>query len=348
MKILAVGDAHFRLQLPYAQVVSDGRRSEWEAVKEKIHEIARGVDVVVLLGDNLNSRHNHSSVNREFIDFLKGFGDKSVHIIAGNHERFGKETALDFLEKIRYPKWHVYTGVPDRAIYLNDKVRATFLPYLSPVLLGATSNEEATEKVMALLPEAEVLFHHHAVAGSVWSSSSSEHLSEIVLPRDGLEQKYKWVLGGHIHEPQRLTQKIWVCGNIFPSEIGEHTKSVWVLDTDTGEVEDIELPVRGIHGIEWKGDEFLAHLPNSAIVKCTVTQRGTDMAIVERALKRFDGKVIVEKYPNQRERVSVDESKGLDLSMGSLLRLYSEARKVPLEQLTAGVALLDQNEISRT
>ena len=90
MKICIVGDQHFRYQLPYASSFKDGRRAEWEGVKEEIYKTADKCDAVVLLGDNLNTRHNHSSVNREFVDFLVrlGLGNKPVYIISGNHETF--------------------------------------------------------------------------------------------------------------------------------------------------------------------------------------------------------------------------------------------------------------------
>ena len=75
MRICIIGDQHFRFQLPYAAAFKDDRRGEWEAVKKTITDAAEYCDGVVFLGDNLNSRHNHSSVNREFVEFV-------------NHENF--------------------------------------------------------------------------------------------------------------------------------------------------------------------------------------------------------------------------------------------------------------------
>ena len=59
MKILVIGDAHFRYELPYASAFEDGRRKEWEEVKKTIHTTAEGCDVIVFLGDNLNLKQKY-------------------------------------------------------------------------------------------------------------------------------------------------------------------------------------------------------------------------------------------------------------------------------------------------
>ena len=109
MKICIVGDPHFRFQLPYSTALEDGRRSEWEAVKDKIVETAEKCDAVILMGDCFNSKHNHSTVNTEFVNFLHRFGNKEIYILAGNHERYGHQTGLDFIKEMKNPLWHVFT-----------------------------------------------------------------------------------------------------------------------------------------------------------------------------------------------------------------------------------------------
>lgn len=343
MKILIIGDQHFRLQLPYSAAFEDGRRSEWEAVKERIHENAKSCDVVVLLGDNLNTRNNHSSVNREFVEFLKGFGDKSIHVIAGNHERFGAETAIDFLERLHYPKWHIHTGVPEMNYLFSDTLSATFLPFVTPGVLGVESIEEANQKIVDALPEADILFHHHVPKGAlIFGNELSEQMNEIVLNTDLLEKKFKWIIGGHIHAPQQVSDQTYVTGSIFTHEIGEHYKNVWILDTNAKTMTPVDLPVRGIYAATWKGDEHsMAHIPNGSIVKCTVTDRSVDIDVVKKALQRFDASVIVTQYPNERTKVNVENSGALDLSVDNLLKVYAEAKDVSYQDLRDAMAMLD-------
>lgn len=339
MRICIVGDLHFRLQLPYSAAVSDGRRREWEEVKSKIHETAKGCDATVLLGDVFNTRHNHSSVNRELVEFLNGFGDQHVYIIAGNHERYGGETALDFLQKVNKGNWHVFTNIGEAWINTIEGVKAVFLPYLTPGLLGVNTPQEATNAVLDKLPAGYVLFHHHAVAGTALAGSTTDHLNEIVLPREKIEEKYSFVFGGHIHHAQRLSEKTYVTGNVLPQESGDHDKYIHVLDTVAGNVSQIALPVRGIYTINWDGD--MSHIPDHSIVKCIVTQKGTDIDTVKKALVRFDASIIVEQYPSERAKVSLDSTGGLDLSIDNLLSVYCKSRDILHVDIKDAMALLN-------
>lgn len=337
-KLLLCGDLHFRAVLPYAAAFEDGRQGEWEEVKKTLHTVASRCDTVVLMGDNLNLRNNLSSVLKEFVVFLKGFGDKPIHIIVGNHERGGATTALDFLDKVEHPNWHVYADITDVVV---DGQKVTFLPYMTPGLLGVASVEEATPKIVERLSGGDVLLHHHVVAGTEWSGATSEHLNEAVLPRDVVESKYRWIAGGHVHEFQFLSEKTMVTGCTPTQEVGEHHKAAWILDTDKG-FEEIPLPVRGIYAVTWKGDEFMAHIPNHSIVKCVVKDRGTDLDLVKKALSRFDAHIIVEQYPNERTKVGLDSTGALDLSVDNLLMVYSTARDVSYNDLQDAMKLLTQ------
>ncbi len=347
MRICIVGDQHFRYQLPYSNALSDGRITEWGEVLKKIHETAKTCDAVVLMGDNFNSRHNHSSVNRAFIDFLNGFGEKDVFIISGNHERFGTETAIDFLKELDMPNWHVFTSFGQYKF--KDKY-FSFLPYMTPGSLGVGDLEASEEKVMDNIYGGDILFHHHVVTGTQIAGTTSEHLNEIVLHREGLEAKYKWVIGGHVHQAQRLSPKTYVVGNIFTHEVGEHGKSIFVLDTEKeGELEEVVLPVRGIYKIELNrtpADQALASIPNDSIVKCIVTDKQLDVERIREALERFDASIIVEQYPNERERIELSDRSALDLSINSLLHVYSDAKGVSYNDLIEALELVNSDDHS--
>ena len=347
MRILVVGDQHFRFQLPYASAVKDGRKAEWEAVKQEIWALAGGCESVVLLGDNFNSRHNHSSVNREFVEFLKGFGSKHVYIIAGNHERYGKETALDFLQKAQLPGVHIYTEpTHDNIIGITGTMTATFIPFQTAGTMDTQTNEDALAKILRNLEQRDVIFMHHTLSGATWPGGGAQYLvNEIVMPTEELEKKYKWVISGHIHKPQQLSPKTFHVGNIFTTEIGEHEKFVWTLDTEKG-MEKHRLPVRGIYRV-MVGEKQFATIPDHSIVKAIVTDRMMNIDTVREELKRFDASIIVEQYPNERTKVSIDEAKGLDLSLDNLLKVYSETRGVSYPDLKYAFDLLESHENTR-
>lgn len=344
MKILIVGDQHFRYQLPYASALPDGRKGEWNAVKQAIVDAGEECQAIILMGDNFNSKHNHSAVNAEFMQFLQSFGDRHIYMIAGNHERFGTETAIDFIKEMNHPKWHVYTE-PTLEVIAGSATTVQFIPYMTPGSIDTINVEDATKKVMGMISPAHYCFHHHIVESTEWGSGDSSIVNEIVLPKE-IEEKYDLVFGGHIHQPSKVTDKVYVTGNIFTNEVGEHSKSVFVLDTVTNTVEDIPLPVRGIYKVDITSSQLNipAEIPNNSIVKVTVLDRtlqGAGVEALRAQCERFDACVLVEQYSKKRTKVKLQDAGGLDLSIDSLLKVYSEVKKVPLTDLTAAMALLD-------
>lgn len=341
MKLLLVGDPHFRYQLPYAQALEDGRKGEWNAVKEMIHTEAEKCDAVILFGDNFNSKHNHSSVNTEFVEFLNKFGTKDVYMIAGNHERFGHETALDFIKAMDVPNWHVYTEPTHIQVASGESFQ--FLPYMTPGTVQASNNEEARDTVMSLLKPAHYLFHHHIVESTKWEGGDSSIVNELVLPAT-VEENYNMVFGGHIHQASRVTDKTWVVGNIFTNELGEHEKFIFTLDTTTNTVEQKKLPCRPIYKVEVKQGVSYADIPTYAIVKATVHDPffvGQRAHISGVLFAHVDAFVLVEQFSKQRKRVDLATTGALDLSIDNLLKIYCDQRKVSFPDIRTAFDLLE-------
>lgn len=332
MKILVVGDQHFRYELPYSAAFPDGRKSEWEEVKKTIVTTASECDAVVLMGDNLNSRHNHSAVIGEFVDFLKAFGSKEVHILSGNHERYGENTALDFLQKLNMPNWRVYTRVTNN-IRIGD-LEATFIPYTTYNDLGVSNKEEAERVILSKLPKANIAFVHHAISGT----KDTEFFNEVVLSQEELEGKFGMTFGGHVHKSQRLSDKVVVTGNIFTQEVGEYVKSVFVWESKLGAVAEVMLPVRGIYKA-MIGQQYLDSIPAHSLVKAVVTDPMTSIETLKEELKKFDASIIVEQYPDKRVKTHY-ESGVLDLSVENMLKVFAEQKKIPINDLMDGYNLI--------
>lgn len=333
MKILICGDQHFRGELPYASLFEDGRKGEWEAVKQAILDQSRMCDAVVLMGDNLNARNNTSIVLKEFVEFLKAFGEKEVYILAGNHERSGHSTALDFLQKLDHPNWHVYTEVT-QGVKIGDTT-ATFIPFVTPALLNVPTKQEADALILSGLVPNRVAFCHHAVMGA---KSTEFFEGEIVLDRNRMETLFSQVFYGHIHKAEKLSYKIQGTGSIFTHEVGEAGKSVWVYDTESQATEEVKLPVRGIYKHIWE-DEFELLAPKDSIIKCYVTSRGTNIDVVKKFLEHFDASVVIEQYPSERVKAHIEDG-GLDLGVENLLKMYGEAKGLDYADLQEGYELI--------
>jgi hypothetical protein len=61
--------------------------------------------------------------------------------------------------------------------------------------------------------------------------------------------------------------------------------------------------------------------------------------LVKKTLERFDASIVIEHYPNEREKVHF-ETGALDVSIEGLLKMYSEARSLSYDDLKEGFELI--------
>ena len=336
MKILIIGDQHHRSELPYSSLIEDGRVSEWKYAKEFMYEQSVGCDAVVLLGDNLNSRNNSSSVLNDFVEFLKGFNGVPIHCISGNHERSGNTTAIDFLGKLNIPNISIYTEPTNATI---GDLKVSFLPYMTPGSLGVSTLEEATNKVVDSVNDGYALFHHHIMEGTKLAGADLSEMNEIVLPTAKLEKKFDLIIGGHIHKSDFLTDKSLITGSVITQEIGEHEKFIFMLDTRVGTPQAIKLPLRGIYKVIWEELPVNHKIPSNSIVKIYVQSRDTDIERVKQFSKLFDASMIIEQYPNDREKVNIEET-SIDTNIESLICVYAKAKNIDEKDLLDGLNLI--------
>lgn len=349
-RILVIGDPHFRFELPYASAIEDGRRGEWDEVLRAIQEKAKECDAVVLLGDNLNTRHNHSSVIKDFVSFLEGLGDKEVHIIAGNHERYGKNTAIDFLQEMTQKTgWHIYTNEVSNTTVAG--VKTTVVPFLTPGIVGAKDLEEAHHVVSAHMEPGKLCFLHHGISGASVKGHMVDTFREIIFSADELAAKYSLSIAGHIHErqwvaPKAYPNKLLHLGSMFTSEVGEHKKymAVVTVEDDTVETEFCELPVRGIYGLNIREGEAVDNIPDHSIVKAVILDEGL-RPLKDHIRARFsnaDGVILIEQYSKERKKVSVEDGAKLSFTIPELIELYATSRNVSAAQLIRALTMIDE------
>lgn len=341
-KILIIGDIHMRQDIPFSASIEDGRSGEWEKVKKFLHLKAEDCDAVVLLGDVLNSKHNHSSVNAELVTFLHGFGKKEIHIIAGNHERYGKNTALDYIKKMYIPNWNVY--VEPCSAYIAGQ-ECLMVPFMTPGSMGVATREEAVEKIFSrgyFPAKVNLIFAHHAID----ESSVAKYLTEIVLPKKELEKRADHTFFGHIHKPEEISDKIHGTGSVFTQEVGEEEKFVWTIED--GVIEGEKVPCRGIYKVEFnkvdKGEDLstypLLDIPKDSIVRATILSKDADVDTIKKWGSRFDGFSLVMDIKGERRKLQFDEKAVFDTSVESLLEIYAKEKKISLPLLQEGYNLI--------
>lgn len=346
MKILIIGDAHFKTELPYASLFEDGRKNEWNEMISFIFGKAKDCDEVVLMGDNFNTRHNHSGVIKDFVSFLNGFGKKNIHILRGNHETYGLSSALDFIKEIGKENWNVYLTKETQKI---GDVNITFLPFMTPAMLDSKDSSEASKKLMDELENGDILFAHHGITGASVHGNLVDLFNEVILDKSIIEKKFKKIFAGHIHNSQILSKKTIMTGSIFTSEMGEHEKSIWILDTNNMEVEEYKLPVRGIYKVDnfTKAMSMPKEIPEHSIVKIIITDSAlieiderSKLALREMLFSKYDAHIVVEE--RKRERRKVDTGKvGIDLSIDNLIKVFAKSKGIRYTDIQEGLKIIN-------
>jgi len=337
MKLCIIGDPHFKSEYPYSELIKDGRKEERFNVESEIYKASQDCDSIILLGDSLDKRHNHSTVIKEFIEFLDGFGDKDVYILSGNHETYeGNKTAIDFLKGVRR-NWIVIT--PTDGVFYDKQTKLGFVPYFTNAALGVSTKEEASENLMKMIEEHsyDAIFAHHMIS----ETFNTDGVNEIVLDKNRLEAVSKLVVAGHIHSP-RVHGRTLLTGSIFSHETGDHTKSVWSIDTEEGTFTEIPLPIRPIFKATNPTTEELDLLPERSIVKATLTEKGQDIEKIKIKLMSFDGHILVENYPDERKRMHVEKGQTIDLSIPALLVEYAKAKNKDPERLRQAFKIVSE------
>lgn len=110
-----------------------------------------------------------------------------------------------------------------------------------------------------------VLAHAFVVGGEATGSERSISVGGVETAPAAAFDGVDYVALGHLHSPQRLTERVRYSGSPLPYSFGErsHRKAVWVVELDAeglSSVERVDLPVvRGLSRIEGTVDELLEH-----------------------------------------------------------------------------------------
>lgn len=335
-----IGDLHLKENLGYSECISDRRVGEKKEVLDFIVDQFKDYDSIIFMGDQLNSKNNPSEVIREFVHFLERFPDKHLYLLAGNHEKWGNgKSAIDFLKEIKNPKWHVITNVPTMKIIGRERTTfAMFCPYMTKSELLADNNEEATMALMSelLAKKHKLLFVHHAISGSkTVTNQMTDMFDEIVLPAETLLTKYDMVFAGHIHQPQ-VSERVVISGSVFNNEAGDHGKSIFSYNEENGELKAIPLPGRPIYKLDDPSPEDIMALPKNSIVKVVLTEKKEEgfASKIRQMLREYvECGILIERYPNERKKVHIEDG---TLNFGDteeLLRLYAQEKKIDFSKL---------------
>lgn len=334
--ILAIGDLHAKEHLSYNNYID--RDAERQEILDFIVDQSKDCESVVFLGDVFDKKDPPATVTRDVANLFERFKGKQLFAIAGNHSKKsnGESSSLDFLREIGDKHWRIFTK-PQASIEIQGRT-VDFLPFMRKGELDVENDEEATMEVMDHLSTADILFAHHAVSDTLANGTETNIFNEIVLPKKRLEEKYKLILAGHIHTPGVYGKTI-ITGSVFNCDMGETEKYVWKINPKDLSVEQIKLPGRGIYKLVDPTVGQIREIPTGNIVKVILTDKNVDITTIKDELKPFDASLVVEQYPNVREKVHFEDG-ALDLDVVSLLNVYAQTKKVDVNLLQAGYSLI--------
>lgn len=339
--IYTLADLHLKESLGYSDLIDDGRLAERKEILDFIVNQSDGCDTIVIGGDQFDKKNNPSEIIRLFVEFIERFGDKRIIIMKGNHEQMNNgKSALDFLKEIKNKhNWNIVINEIFTTTISDKKV--VFCPYLSNADLGVSNNKDGAKKLLKMLPDGDILFIHHTISDIKLSSGQSTNLfDEVVLPKKILLEKYKLVIGSHIHAPYQKDNLV-ILGSIFNNSINETGKYVYNINEKTLGVKKIALPGRKIYGFENPTIEDLDDIEKNSIVKVTLAdlKYKNNLEGLKEKLKEFDAHILIEQYPRERKKLHFDEGM-LEFDIDKLLKTYASERKVSLNSLIKAFDLI--------
>lgn len=337
MKALFVGDMHFRQTWHHGQDFEDGRRDERLQIEDAIVAAAEPCDVVILGGDVLDARDNPSSVIKSLVHFLEKFGDKKIYLMGGNHDSdTSGKCALDFIRELSNKNWEV---VHDDIIgHADHGKRIAMIPYFRRQQLGVETDEGVVHAIMQRLDSPmgppDVVILHHAIAGTKTATGMmTDTFQEPAFAAEDLLKRAKRVLGCHIHLPADHG-RLQIVGSVMNQDVGEtEDKRVLRWDSTTDEMESIVLPGRKLMKLVNPTAKQLAGIKDyNGLVK--IVSDGP----IEVPPGLAEKVIVVEMPKSDRKKVTMTD----DFSPQNLLKIYAEARDVPLDKLLKGWALINE------
>lgn len=337
MRILFVGDAHFRLSWPHSDLFEDQRNDERKEIENVIVEEARGSDAVVVLGDLLDARENHPSVLTDAAVFLNRLASAcpKVAVIGGNHECYQDGTsALDVFEKTMGDRITFSIAEPKTVVWGGTVIRLQ--PYTNRHRLERETNGEAAMEIVSQIPEGTtILAAHHAFSGTrSYHGVPVDEFPEIIIPSDEALKRARYLVGGHIHMPSD-SGAVKVVGSLMNHSFGEDSvHRLLAYDTDNDLFSTVDLPGRKLVKLTDPTEWQLKAVKDDSAVRVCLTEGNV-------LPPWFMPESLTVETAVQDTSLAADAEHRDDMSVRSLLVTYAEAKGIDINRLESAMASLE-------
>ena len=238
MKILLFGDAHcckrssiinkFGIKYP---VRLENQIQTFSWIKEQA--LSNNCDMVIGLGDLFDS----SQLSDVEITAAKElpFAELPTYLLVGNHEASSQDLACSSTKLLESPNC---TVVSDPFSLFIDNIELCFLPYIAesdrkPIIEYFKNKIDGSKRV---------ILSHNDIKGISYGPVISTFGFDIA----DIEDNCDLYINAHIHNGQRITDKIYNIGNItgqnFSEDAFKYSHNIAILDTESLNIEFIENP----------------------------------------------------------------------------------------------------------
>lgn len=262
MKIIHLSDFHLGKNVNGFSMLDDQKYILNEIIKVIDDEKP---DALMIAGDIYDRSVPPAEAVALFDEFLKKISKRELEtfVIAGNHdsaERIAFASTLIDKSGIHFSP--VYDG-KIRKFVLSDEfgeVNFYMLPFVKPLTVAEVFPEEK-EKIKSYTDAAElatqkmeidknarnVLIAHQFVTGAIRSDSEEKSLGGMDNVDAEVFDEFDYVALGHIHRPQKITEKIRYSGSILKYSFSEikYDKSVTVVEiNEKGKMQIRTVPLK--------------------------------------------------------------------------------------------------------
>jgi DNA repair exonuclease SbcCD nuclease subunit len=240
VNILLIGDPHFKVE----------NIQEINMFLEKIIDIAieKKPDLIIILGDLLHTheRLHTIALNKahEFVNYMRKIS--KTYVLVGNHDYIQNQQFLTTNHWMNSMKEWQNVVIVDSVIveYIKDK-KFVFCPY--------TPNGRFKEALNTVTwKDANCIFAHQEFFGCKMGAIIS-------VEGDKWDEKYPFVVSGHIHEKQIPQKNIYYSGSALQHSFGDSTDNI--------------IPfITFFDNYEYKIDEINLNLPRKKIIYMNIDE----------------------------------------------------------------------------
>jgi DNA repair exonuclease SbcCD nuclease subunit len=264
MKLLAIGDQHFKLD-NIVQV-------ELFISKLALHLSREKYDVIVSGGDLLDTHERlHTQCLNKAIEYLKLLSSHTkTYVLVGNHDMINPSqylTTNHWLNVVKeWDKKYDITVVDTPVIHKDDEYSVVLCPYVPDGMfcraLDTLNTDEFNWK------NANLVFGHQTMDGVKMGSITAENVEE-------WKAEYPTMISFHVHDMQTVKSNLFYTGSCMQHSFGESVKKyLWKINMnkENEEEDDSIYFFNKVGDMNIVVDKVELGVPKRKIINCTTKE----------------------------------------------------------------------------